>query len=151
MYIHKMITTSLIIIHHHTVDPLHTFHPHPNPPFPSVSLWSVLHIYKFTFILFGLFYRFHIWMKSHSICLSLSDLCYLAWHVQGLPMLSQVAEFHSFVWLSGIKYIWYIYIYVYIYIYLTSSFSIRSSMDIWNVPHLGYCKWCHNEYKGANL
>ena len=44
-----------------------------------------------------------------------------------------------------------IYIYVYIYIYLTSSLSIHSSMNIWNIPFLGYCKWCHNEYKGVNL
>ena len=110
-----MITTSLAIIHHHTVEPFtHFTHPQPPSPLLTSDLYSIS--IKFAFILFGLFYRFHICMKSHSIGLSLFELCYLAWHVQGLPMLSQVADFHSFLWLRGIKYIWYIYMFISIYI-----------------------------------
>ena len=46
-----------------------------------------------------LLFRFHVQVKSYSICLSLSDLFHLASYSLGPAMLSQVAKFHSLLWL----------------------------------------------------
>ena len=65
-------------------------------------------------------------MKSYSICLSPSDMFHLAYGLLGLSMLSQMARFHSFIWLSNILLCVCMFIYVclcvYIYIYSTSFF-----------------------------
>ena len=52
------------------------------------------------------------------ICLSLSDLVHLAYCPQGPSMFSQMARFHSFLWLSNIS--------VYVCVY---HFFIHSSID----------------------
>ena len=63
-------------------------------------------------------------MKSYSICLSPSDMFHLAYGLLGLFMLSQMARFHSYIWLSVCVCS---YIFVCIYIYSTSFFFFCSS------------------------
>ena len=53
-------------------------------------------------ILFILFFRFHIDVKSYSTCLFLCDLLHLAHYPLGPSMLSQMVRFHSFLWSSDI-------------------------------------------------
>ena len=58
-------TTSLIIIHYHTVDPVHPFHPTPTPtPFSSGNHYIVFCIYGFVFVLFCLFIGFFFLLDS---------------------------------------------------------------------------------------
>ena len=55
LYILSMLATkNLVSIHHHTVDPLYPFCPHPHPS-PSGNHYSVLCIYAFVFVLFDFF------------------------------------------------------------------------------------------------
>ena len=56
---YSMLTTkNLVSILHHTVDPLYPFHPPPQPPFPSGNHYSVLCIYMFVDVWFGLIIYF---------------------------------------------------------------------------------------------
>ena len=68
-------------------------------------------------------FRFHVWVISYGICLSLSNLLHLVWESLGATMLLQMALFHSFLWLSSIL----------LCVCTTDSFFIHSSVD----GHLG--------------
>ena len=52
------------------------------------------------FLAFG-FFRFHIHMKSYSICISLSDSFHLAEFAQAPSILLQMTGFLSFLWLNN--------------------------------------------------
>ena len=98
-------TKSLASIHHDTFDPLYSLlsPPHPQllwwPPLSSLYLcvcFCLVLICSFIPVLF--YFRFHTWVKSHSICLSPSDLFHL--HPQDPSMLLQIARFHlSYGWI----------------------------------------------------
>ena len=75
-------TKNFVSIHHHKVDPLYPLHP---PLIPSPLVATALFSVSTCLFLFGLvcsfiylFFKFHIWVKSYSICLSPSDLFHLA-------------------------------------------------------------------------
>ena len=108
-------------------------HPSPSPP-PLGSHKSVFYVYESVSVLqinsFVSYFRFHIWVKSYDICLSLSDLLHLVWQFLGPSMLHQMALLHSFLWLSSIP----------LYICTTSSLSSYPSMELRLFTCFGYCQ-----------
>ena len=72
------------------------------PPLWQPSVCSLYPWVCFRFVCsFILFFRFHIEVKSHGICVSLSDLLHLAQYPLGLPMLSHMTylcTFNSIPW-----------------------------------------------------
>ena len=91
----------------------------PSPLLETVNLLSVSKSSFLSPVTVFCFPRFHIKVKSYSICLSLSDSFHLAqWH-QGPAMSSQMTEFPS---LCGLIYLYYICLYdmcIYVSIVLT--------------------------------
>ena len=61
-------------------------------------------------------------MRSYSICLSPLDLFTLAWYLQALSMLSQMARFHSLLWLENTPVSFYLSIY---HLFTTFVLSIK--------------------------
>ena len=88
------------------------------------------------FLEFG-FFRFHIHMRSYSICLSLSDLFHLAEFAQAPSILLQMTGFLSFLWLNNnplcvcIIYIWYPYI-TFVYLSVDGHFGFLYILPIMN-------------------
>ena len=71
-----------------------------SPISPTLQLLSN-HFSILCFHKFGLL-RFHRWVKSYSICISLSDLFHLELCPQGSSMLPQMVGFCYFSWLNNI-------------------------------------------------
>ena len=62
----------------------------------NINLFSVsMSLFCFHFVCLFLFFRFHILVKSHSICISTSDLFHLAEYLHSPSMLLQMTGFHS--------------------------------------------------------
>ena len=100
-----LITESLVSICHHTVDPFKHF-TLPWQPFPAGNHYSVLCISVcFRFIWF-VYFLLLVHMSELIQCLSYSDLFYLAQYPQVSAMLSQMARFHLFLWLSSTPYLY---------------------------------------------
>ena len=67
------------------------------PAYPSPgNNHSILNYSELSFL------KFHIDVRTYSVCQSLSDLFHLALSCQDLSMLSQMTDFPSFSWLSNI-------------------------------------------------
>ena len=79
----------------------------------TTSLISLSRSLAFCFV-----FRFHILVRSYSICLSLPDLFHLALCFQNPPMLSQMVGFCWFLWLNNIPLCVYVYT-----LFIHSSFS----------------------------
>ena len=97
---YKALTSSLVSIHHHTVDPFTQF-VHTTSPLVTINLLSVSKILLF-FIVCSFVSLDFTGVKSNSICLSSSKLFQIPYCLQGLPILSQMAGFNSFIWLNCI-------------------------------------------------
>lgn len=84
---------------------LHPFHAPACPPLPYTHFWQTaicsLHAWVHFFSS-----RFHFEVRAYNICISLSDLFCSTQYPQGPFMLSQMAEFPSFVWLHSISLCW---------------------------------------------
>ena len=74
--------------------PFDLFHPPAPQPPTSDSPQSVFCICEGFFVWFC--FRFHAWVRSYSICFSLSDLFHLAWCPQGPSMFLQRVVFLPF-------------------------------------------------------
>lgn len=120
---------NLVTIHYHPADPLHPFYPTHNPlPLWWPLIWS---LYVRDFVVFCFFYfRFHIWVKSDCICLSLTYFnqcntlnvypCYCKWQ-DFTPFYDRVA-FH----------------------YTYTSYPLYLFINQWALrllPDLGFCKY----------
>ena len=79
-------------------------------------------------------------MLIYNICLSLSDLLRSVWQTLGSSTSLQMAQFHSFLWLSNIPCICVLHLYAFI-----CCWTFRL------LPRPSYCKWCCNECCGAVL
>ena len=90
--------TSLVTIHHHTTIPFTNFTHHQSPFFSEPLICSLYLWVCFVLILFAcfFFFRFHILVKSHGICISTSDLFHLAEYLHSPSMLLQMTGFCSF-------------------------------------------------------
>ena len=97
---YKALTSSLVSIHHHTFDPFTQFI-HTTSPLVTINLLSVSKILLF-FIVCSFVSLDFTGVKSYSICLSSSKLFQIPYCLQGLPILSQMAGFNSFIWLNCI-------------------------------------------------
>ena len=80
--------------------PLHLFCPITHP-YPLATISSLYLKFWFCF-LFIHFFRFHLWTESYGICVSQSGLFYLAYYLLGPSMLSQIAQYHPFIWVCNI-------------------------------------------------
>ena len=100
---YKALTSSLVSIHHHTVDPFTQF-VHTTSPLVTFNLLSVSKIllFFFFFIVCSFVSLDFTGVKSYSICLSSSKLFQIPYCLQGLPILSQMAGFNSSIWLNCI-------------------------------------------------
>ena len=120
----------------HSLIPITYFtHPHTHLPSGNYQFSRVKSLFLGLlcsfFSLLVLFLKFHIWVKSYGICLSLTGLFHLVLYCLDPSMSLQMAKFHYFLWLNNIPlcmYIMYAY-YVYTYIYNTSFVSIHSSIN----------------------
>ena len=76
------------------ISPLYLFHKSPH----LIPLWQlpVCSLYLKVCFCFTLFFGLYIQVKSHGICLSLSNIFNLAEYPLGSSMLPQMARFHSF-------------------------------------------------------
>ena len=92
----------------------------PASPLATTSLFSVFKSLGF-FWSFVLFLKLYTWVKSYSICLSLSGLFHLRLYPVGQSMLLQMVRSHSFLGLSNIP------------LYISTTRFIHSSMS----GHLG--------------
>ena len=127
---------------HGAINPLHPFCPPSSSPLvANRSVFSLCLVCSF--MLFILFFIFHIWVKSYGICLS-TDLFHLAPYLQGQSLLLQLATFpvfndsvvfHCVCACAYVKYLLYQFVH----------------WQAFRFQYLGYYKWCCNEYRGADL
>ena len=109
---------------------------HPFPLLVSLCLFSTcvslfllckqVHLYHYT--------RFHICVLMHNIHFFLSNLLHYVWQSLGLPTFLQMAQFHSFLWLSNIP----LHYVPHLYPFLCRAFRL--------LPCPSYCKQCCNEH-----
>ena len=107
---------------------LHPSIPSPHHPscHPALHLWVCPHFsYYFTS-----FIRFHIWVKSYGICLSLTGLFHLAYALQIHPYCHKGWNFSSFLQLSSIS----------LCTDLIVVLSTHLLMEIGLLPYIGDCK-----------
>ena len=74
----------------------------PNLPLPLAVVCSPSMSQSLFFLLVQFFSRFHKWMKSYGICLSLTGLFHLPLCSPDPSILLQRVKFSSFIWLSSI-------------------------------------------------
>ena len=95
----------VLIITSALLNPSHLFHPSSHTSsLVTISLFSIVKSLclglppslSLSPLLFLLFLKFHIWVKSYGICLSFTDLFHIAQYSLALSTLSQMARFHSF-------------------------------------------------------
>ena len=132
-----------------TIRPISTLHSFCLLPtlFPFSSHQHILYIYKFTFILSFVLFRFHIGVKSYDLCLTLSDLFWLAIPSRSIHVVANV----RILFFSVAEWYYIVYVHTNTHTHVHHIF-FYPFFHLWTLmlfPFHGYFKWSCGNNRGA--